>query len=100
MGECLAQEATDELSRLAPVGAAVTLDYDTDRRDRYGRLLAAVTNADGTSVSVALAEQGLGSAVSYGGNTKFLADVSAGQEAASNAQLGLSTKPWNALPPP
>lgn len=84
--ECLGAEATAFLAGLLPVGSGIQLMYDVERTDRYGRILAAVFTSDEKFVSAEIARAGLGTAVSFGQNTKFLPPVEeAGQEAKAGA---------------
>jgi len=53
--ECYGPEATAANARM--VGGRVRLEFDVERRDRYGRLLAYV-HADGRMVNAALARGG------------------------------------------
>lgn len=69
--ECLGPDATAALEELLPTGKSVALAYDEVRRDRYGRLLAKVTTADGTSAATALIAKGLAVAAEYGDNTRY-----------------------------
>jgi micrococcal nuclease len=56
--QCFAKAASAEIRRLL-AGRGVTLRYDAERRDRYGRLLAYVyRSGDGLFVNAALAERG------------------------------------------
>lgn len=59
VGTCLADEARSFTARHARVGSGVSLSYDRDRTDGYGRTLAFV-HSDGMALSVALAKNGLG----------------------------------------
>jgi micrococcal nuclease len=54
--ECFAKAASAETQRLVD-GRRVTLRYDAERRDRYGRLLAYVYR-DGVFVNASLVEDG------------------------------------------
>lgn len=58
--EPLALAARDHLRHLLEKSADVRLRYGTEKRDRYGRLLAHVFIRDGTNISAALLKQGLG----------------------------------------
>ena len=73
--ECLGPEAAEFTRTLLPEGTQVTLTYDVERRDRYGRLLAHVRLEDGRSVGEELAREGLGVPVAYGQNRSGLAPV-------------------------
>ncbi|QWW20224.1 thermonuclease family protein [Schaalia sp. 19OD2882] len=86
--QCLGPEATAFLTDLLPAGQAVTLDFDIERSDEYGRLLAGVRK-NGTLVNAAIAEAGLGVAVLVKPNTEHYAEVKAAQERAQKAAVGL-----------
>jgi endonuclease YncB( thermonuclease family) len=58
-GEPLADEARAHLSRLLDSGRRVHARYEQERRDRYGRLLAHLYLADGSSIEERLLEEGL-----------------------------------------
>ncbi len=90
--ECLGVEATAELGRLLPKGAAVKLEYDDERRDRYGRLLAGVFDSDGTLVNAEMARVGLAGPLVIGGNDRFETDVVAAFEAARADGVGAYDK--------
>ena len=68
--ECLAQEAKDRLEELLPAGTTVTLEYDVDRRDRYGRELAGVFVGD-DFVNEQIVSEGFAHAVLFEPNRKF-----------------------------
>jgi len=53
------KEASEFTSRMIE-GKAVTLEYDWQRRDRYGRLLAYVYLPDGTFLNAEIIKQGYG----------------------------------------
>ncbi|GAB3144196.1 thermonuclease family protein [Marisediminicola antarctica] len=87
--ECLGPEASDFLAALLPVGSTVSLEYDVERADQYGRTLAAVFTSDGQNASVAIAARGLGYSVLFEPNDRYLADVERAETDARNASLGL-----------
>lgn len=68
--ECLAQEAKDRLEELLPAGTKVTLEYDVDRHDRYGRELAGVFVGD-DFVNEQIVSEGFAHAVVFEPNRKF-----------------------------
>lgn len=86
--ECLGPEATEFTKRWARPGMSVALSFDEERRDPYGRLLAWVEDADGASLSEALAEAGLGMPAEYDDNVSFLPRVSAASNLAAEEQRG------------
>lgn len=87
--ECLGPEASEFLTALLPVGSTVSLEYDIERADQYGRTLAAVFSSDGQNASVELAARGLGYSVLFEPNDRYLADVERAETDARNAGLGL-----------
>lgn len=68
--EPLGREAKEANRRLVE-GKWVRLEFDSERRDKYGRLLAYVFLDDGTFVNGWLVERGLAKAVSYPPNLKY-----------------------------
>jgi len=56
--EPLAREALEQLERQVAPGDTVGLEYDRQRRDRYGRLLAHVYRSDRTNVQAELLDAG------------------------------------------
>ncbi|POH60171.1 thermonuclease family protein [Arthrobacter glacialis] len=87
--ECLGTEATDFLAGLLPVGSKITLMYDVERKDKYDRTLAAVFTPSNEFVSAEIARAGLGSAVSFAPNTKFLPPVEEAQQEAKASSRGI-----------
>lgn len=86
--ECLGPEATEFLENRLKPGAAVTLEYDTERTDRYGRTLAAVYES-GSLVNADIARAGFGVAVTFEPNHKFYAPVREAQTEAEKTRRGL-----------
>lgn len=87
--ECLGSEASEFTERLLPKGTKVSLDYDVEREDRYGRTLAHVKLTDGRYVSDELARNGLGDAVVFGKNDARYSEVKQALLEASQAERGL-----------
>ncbi|WP_233193255.1 thermonuclease family protein [Cryobacterium sp. Y29] len=90
--ECGGLVASAYLTALLPVGAKVTLKYDRERLDRYGRTLAAVYTADDKFISEEIARQGYGMAVTFGANDKNFKTVQAAQKIAQTKFRGLYSK--------
>jgi micrococcal nuclease len=67
-GECYAERATSALTRLAPVGATVSLRLDRalDARDEHGRFLAYVTDGK-QNLNLELVEVGAAAPYYFGG---------------------------------
>ncbi|MFQ4147649.1 thermonuclease family protein [Arthrobacter sp. LAPM80] len=87
--ECLGAEATSFLSELLPVNSTIKLMYDEERTDKYGRTLAAVFTASDAFVSAEIARAGLGTAVVFGKNSKFLPPVQDAEKEAKDSSRGL-----------
>ena len=87
--ECLGPEAAEFVGDLLAPGEEVRLVFDVERRDDFGRLLAAVYTEDGENVNVEIARAGLAEAITVGGNDRFRALVQAAMEEARDAERGL-----------
>lgn len=87
--ECLGAEATDFLAEMLPVGTMIKLMYDVERTDKYGRTLAAVFTPEDKFVSAEIARAGLGDAVQFGKNGKFLPPVAEAQQQARAGARGI-----------
>ncbi|HHU67723.1 thermonuclease family protein, partial [Corynebacterium sp.] len=94
--DCLAEEATAYLQSLLPSGREITLSYDSERTDRYGRDLAGVF-VDDTLVNAEIAREGYGVAVQFGGNDRFMPEVSAAEAEAKAQRLGVHGLPDECL---
>ncbi|MGM0930637.1 MAG: thermonuclease family protein [Actinomycetota bacterium] len=86
--ECLGTEATHSLETIVPPGTKVRLAFDIEREDRYGRTLAAVFVGD-SLVNAEIARRGLGHAVYYEPNKKYLSQVREAQAQAEASDLGM-----------
>ncbi len=71
----------------------VRLEYDRERYDRYGRLLAYVYLPDGTMVNLAVVRQGLARVYSQAPNFRHQETLNAAQQEAMAAGRGLWQKP-------
>ncbi|MCQ1996835.1 thermonuclease family protein [Arthrobacter sp. zg-Y1171] len=87
--ECLGPEATTFLEEALPPGSTVTLEFDVEREDRYGRTLAGVYDADDRLMNAEVARHGFGIPVTYEPNAKFRPPVDAAYEEARDNQAGL-----------
>ncbi len=72
--ECLAEEAKEYLEDRLPQGIEVTLEYDEEKTDKYGRTLAGVF-LGGDLVNADIAAEGLAVAKKIGANGKFYNEV-------------------------
>jgi len=86
--ECLGPEASAWLEERLPLGTEVRLERDQETRDQYDRELAAVFVGD-EFLSAEIARAGLGIAVSFGANVRYLPPVQAAQSEAEDAGRGL-----------
>lgn len=85
---CLAADARDFLEGRIPPGTEVDLEYDTDRHDARGRVLAGVFDG-GALINAELARAGLGVAVQMDPNERFYDEVAEAQHEAEEAGRGL-----------
>ena len=74
-------------------GKTVRLEYDRERYDRYGRLLAYLYLPDGTMVNLAVVRQGLARVYSQAPNLRHQEALNAAQQEAMAAGRGLWQKP-------
>lgn len=86
--ECLGPEASAYLAGRLPQGTEITLKYDEERADRYGRELAAVY-LDDELINASIARQGLGIAVTYEPNHAYRDEVQQAQSEAETNARGL-----------
>jgi micrococcal nuclease len=88
--ECFGAEASAQTHALLPVGTAVRLETDVDRRDRYGRFLAYVWRVDdGLFVNEALVKGGWAAPDRFPPNVKYADRFSRLGAAAREANAGL-----------
>ena len=69
------------------------LEYDRERYDRYGRLLAYLYLPDGAMVNLAVVRQGLARVYSQAPNVRHQETLNAAQQEAMAAGRGLWQKP-------
>jgi micrococcal nuclease len=74
-------------------GKTVRLEYDRERYDRYGRLLAYLYLPDGSMVNLAMVRQGLARVYSQAPNLRYQDTLNAAQQEAMAAGRGLWQKP-------
>lgn len=94
--EPLAPEAAALLRRLTPPGTEVWLEYDEERKDRYGRVLAHAFLADGTNVQARLLDSGLAAALVVPPNLRHLSCYREAERAARAADRGIWRHPYYA----
>ncbi|RIK10486.1 MAG: nuclease [Acidobacteria bacterium] len=67
--QCFGKEASEFTSRL--IGRTVWLEYDVERKDRYGRTLAHVFLDDGAFFNLILAEEGYAQPLTIPPNVRY-----------------------------
>lgn len=97
--ECLGEEASEFTHSLLPEGTPITLEYDHERTDRFGRTLATIRLSDNRSVANELARAGLGTPMSVGLNDAALGGVIDAIRDARQHDRGFYD-PANNCPPP
>ncbi len=90
--EHLAHESKAYVAQMIQ-GKTVRLEYDRERYDRYGRLLAYLYLPDGTMVNLAVVRQGLARVYSQAPNVRHQEVLNAAQQEAMAAGRGLWQKP-------
>ncbi len=88
----LAHQSKDFVAALIQ-GKTVRLEYDRERYDRYGRLLAYLFLPDGAMVNLAVVRQGLARVYSQAPNLRYQEALNAAQQEAMAAGRGLWQKP-------
>lgn len=86
--EPFGEMARFELSSFAPIGSTVSLQFDKEKRDRYGRLLAYVYAQD-VMLNLAMAERGYVVDLIYEPNTLFADEIRAAVARAKENKRGL-----------
>lgn len=86
-------EAAEFTKRMLTAGTTVKLEYDKDKRDKYGRLLAYVY-VNGKSVNEALLSAGLAKVVVYQPNNKYESKYRDIEAKAKQAKKGI----WSDTP--
>jgi micrococcal nuclease len=84
------QQSKEYLTKLLE-NKMVRLEYDVDRYDQYGRILAYVYLEDGTFVNAELVKQGYAMVMTVPPNVKYVDKFVKLQRRARNKRLGL----WN-----
>lgn len=88
-GECFADEASDALRRMLPVGAEVLVEADEQLLDPYGRTLLYLWTPDGAFVNLELVRQGYARAVLYEPNDEYIEQLRRAESRARAAHRGL-----------
>ncbi len=88
--QCFGAEATEALRGLLPVDSPVTVERDTEARDRYGRLLLYVHRAgDQLFVNEWMVSSGYANAVAYAPNDRLAARFARAEAGARSRGDGL-----------
>ncbi|MGH7481169.1 MAG: thermonuclease family protein, partial [Longimicrobiales bacterium] len=87
--EDLGLRARLALEELLPAGTPVSLEFDVEREDRYGRLLAYVYTRDGAMVNEAIVARGYAVVSVYPPNVRHVERLRAAAAAARRAGAGL-----------
>lgn len=82
------EQARQALAALIPVGSDVRLEFDVEKQDRYGRLLAYVYR-DGAMANEEMARQRYALSLTYPPNVKYVDQIRAAVEDARAARRGL-----------
>jgi micrococcal nuclease len=81
--------ARDFVARLLPLGSPVTLEIDSEPRDKYGRALAYAWLPDGRLANEEIVRAGFALAFDYNGkNVRYLDRIVAAEEAARQTRTG------------
>ena len=73
-------------------GRQVKLEYDVEKRDKYGRLLAYVRTADGQFVNYLLVRNGYAMLFTVPPNVRYVDDLTSAQKEAREKELGIWSK--------
>lgn len=90
--DCLAEDAKNYLAQQLPIGTKVTLAYDRETTDRYGRDLAAVFLGD-RLINADITAAGFAKAVKVGENDSYLAPIKDAEQHAAAHNLGIFNVP-------
>ncbi|HSE08964.1 MAG TPA: thermonuclease family protein [Nocardioidaceae bacterium] len=88
-GECYADEASEALREMLPVGAKVHVEADEELLDPYGRTLLYLWTSRGEFVNLELVRQGYARAVLYEPNDEHIEQLRRAEAAARADDLGL-----------
>jgi len=85
----MGKQASAFVKSVVSRGDTVTLEYDVDRRDRYGRILAYVYLSDGRMLNELIVRSGYGSVMTYPPNVKYSDKFKKAYRHARQNNLGL-----------
>lgn len=87
--ECFGPEASTRAAELLPIGSQVLVQRDSEARDRYGRLLAYIWNADGAFVNAELVAGGFADTLAIAPNNTHRSHLSGLAAQARASDVGL-----------
>ena len=67
----------------------VRLEYDVDRRDKYGRILAYLWTADGKMINLLMVKDGYAMLFTFPPNIKYVNELRAAQQEARDQRAGI-----------
>jgi micrococcal nuclease len=85
----LGERAKSAVSGMAPVGTRVTVEFDVERRDHYGRLLGYVHLPDGSMLNEKILSMGYGKLLTVPPNTRHLSRLQRAFTEGRSARRGL-----------
>ncbi len=74
---------------LGPGKRSVSLEFDVERRDKYGRLLAYVRTPDGTFINLEMVKDGYAVLFTFPPNVRYVSELRDGQRYAREKNLGI-----------
>ncbi|PQZ87743.1 hypothetical protein CQ018_17520 [Arthrobacter sp. MYb227] len=86
--QCYGNEATEFLTQKLPKGSIVELDFDVERFDKYGRVLASITYKD-EFINESMISSGHATAMKVKPNVKHYEQLRAAQKLAERLKVGL-----------
>ncbi len=76
-------------SMISSSGWKVSVEYDIDRRDKYGRLLAYLRTSDGQLINQKMLENGYAMLFTFPPNVKYVGELTEAQSHARKNKLGI-----------
>ncbi|MCL5023499.1 MAG: thermonuclease family protein [Nitrospirae bacterium] len=70
-------------------GGSLTLEFDVDKRDKYGRLLAYLRNKDGKMINLEMMRDGYAVLFTFPPNVNYAAELRSAQRCARGKGLGI-----------
>jgi micrococcal nuclease len=92
--DCFGEQATEALRHLTPPGSRVGTTPDTERHDRFGRLLLYLWTPRGDFVNEELIHNGFARTMTLPPNTSHAPTLQEAEHAAQHTRAGL----WHACP--